>query len=423
MTAVIPIPPSSSTDALIFHALLQLILILLAAWASGLIAQRLGQPKVMGEMVAGILLGPSLFGHIAPRLFHILFESSSPLPLTLLSQIGLILLMFQIGLEFDFGHLRLGQNRRAVTAIWIAGILLPATLGAGLGWVSHAAFSPSVSIGTYVFFIAVSLSITAMPVLGRIILEMNLSRTRIGTLAMTSAAFGDVVGWFLLAAVVALARSETVGATLALHLAGFALFIGVTWFLARPLLLRLARSLARAGDLSHLSLLLGSVFLFALATQQLGIHAIFGGFWFGVLLHTETEFAAWWRERAAGFVTVFFVPIFFAFTGLRADIPGLDSRELWGWCLLVLALATIGKFGGCWIAARWAGLSASESRCVAVMMNTRGLLELVVANVGYELGIIPRTVFTMLVFMALFSTALTVPCLRAWLPVELRPKG
>ena len=125
---------------------------------------------------------------------------------------------------------------------------------------------------------------------------------------------------------------------------------------------------------------------------------------------------AWWRERGAGFVTVFFVPIFFAFSGLRADIPGLDSGPLWGWCLLLLALATLGKFGGCWLAARWAGLSGVESRCVAIMMNTRGLLELVVANVGYELGIIPRTVFTMLVFMALFSTALTVPYLRAWLP-------
>ena len=218
----------------------------------------------MGEMVAGILLGPSLLGRIAPGLFHSLFTAPSPLPLTVLSQIGLILLMFQIGLEFDFGHLKLGTNRKAVTAIWLAGIALPAALGAGLGWVSHDAFAPAVPRGVYVFFMAVSLSITAMPVLGRIILELNLNRTRIGTLAMTSAAFGDVVGWFLLAAVVALARSGTGG--------------------------------------------------------------------------------------------------------------------------------------------------------VPIMMNTRGLLELVVANVGYELGIIPRTIFTMLVFMALFSTALTVPCLRAWLP-------
>jgi Kef-type K+ transport system membrane component KefB len=205
-----------------------------------------------------------------------------------------------------------------------------------------------------------------------------------------------------------------------LRLIGLAAFVLLTWWIARPFLRHLAAKTVQTGELSSLGVLLALLFLSGLVTQQIGIHAIFGGFWLGVLLHTEAEFVQWWRERVAGFVTVFFLPIFFTFTGLRTNVPGLGSWENAAWCAALVLLAMLGKFGGCWLAGRRAGLVDREARCVAIMMNTRGMLELVVANVGFELHLIPQPVFTMLVVLALLSTVLTAPCLRAWLPEELR---
>jgi Kef-type K+ transport system membrane component KefB len=405
-----------SEDMTLFHTLLQIICVLLAANLFGRVARYLGEPRVIGEMVAGLVLGPSLLGYLAPNIFQHIFAANSLLPLAMLSQIGLILLMFQIGLEFDFGHLRAEENRRAISLIWLVGIGFPVILGVGFGWTSHTTFSPRVPLFTYALFMAVSLCITAMPVLGRIMMELKITRTRLGVLAITCAAFDDVVGWMLLAFVTALAQVNMDLFLCAIRLVALALFLGVTWYFVRPALRLLSSHVALSDSLLSFSLILAVLFCSGLMTQLIGIHSIFGGFWAGVLLHQETDFVAWWRQRAAGFVNLLFVPLFFTFTGLRTNLPGLNSPDLWAWCLLLVGLATLGKFGGCWWAARWAGLSPAEARCIAVLMNTRGLLELVVANVGYELKIIPQSIFTMLVFMAVLTTSFTTPCLRRWLP-------
>jgi len=409
-----------SEGTILFHTLLQIICIILAAGLFGLVARRLGQPQVIGEMVAGVVLGPSLLGDLVPNIFQYVFAAKSLLPLSILSQIGLILLMFQIGLEFDFSHLRIEKNRRAASLIWLVGIGFPAILGAGFGWASHATFSPVVPLFTYALFMAVSLCITAMPVLGRIMMELKMTRTRLGVLAITCAAFDDVIGWILLAIATALAQVDMDLFRGAIRLAGLTFFLGVTWYFVRPVLRLLASRVALSGNFLSLGLILAVLFCCGLMTQQIGIHSIFGGFWAGLLLHQETEFVTWWRQRAGGFIGLTFVPIFFTFTGLRTNLPGLSSPELWAWCLLVVGLATLGKFGGCWWAGRWAGLPPAEARCIGVLMNTRGLLELVVANVGYELKIIPQSIFTMLVFMALLTTSFTTPCLRRWLPAISR---
>lgn len=410
-----------SVGTVLFTTLLQIICIILAASLLGRLARRVGQAQVIGEMVAGVVLGPSLLGYLLPNVFQHLFAANSLLPLSILSQIGLILLMFQIGLEFDFSHLRIEENRRTVSLIWLVGLGFPALLGAGFGWVSHAIFSPAVPAFTYVLFMAVSLCITAMPVLGRIMMELKITRTRLGVLAITCAAFDDVMGWILLAIATALAQVNMDLFLCAIRLAALALFFGVTWYFVRPALRLIASRVALSNHFPSFSLILAVLFCCGLMTQQMGIHSIFGGFWAGVLLHQETPFVTWWRQWAGRFIGLSFVPIFFTFTGLRTNLPGLGSPELWAWCLLVVALATLGKFGGCWWAGRWAGLPPAEARCIGILMNTRGLLELVVANVGYELKIIPQSLFTMLVFMALLTTSFTTPCLRRWLPAISHP--
>ncbi len=413
-----------ATETLLFFTLLQLAIIVLAARAGGVLAQRMGQSTAVGEIIIGILLGPSLFGLLAPDLFALVFRSAPPQPMMIMSQVGLLLLMFQIGLEFDFGHLKEGRNRRVVMAVSIAGMVAPFALGLLFAWLA-----PPWLVGTsnqlgFMLFVATAFSITALPILGRIMIEFNITRTRIGVIAISAAAVNDVIGWLLLALVSALSVSAFVPAEFALRVFGVVVFGAVCWWVVRPLLSRFVRAqMASYRDKSDagalpptlMGVVIAVIFVGGMTTYKLGIFAIFGGFMAGVLLHQETAFAKAWQERVGSFVNVFFLPIFFTFTGLRTDIGAL-SRAAWGWCALLIALATLGKFGGCWIAARWAGLNPMESRIVGIMMNTRALMELIIINVGFELGVIGKEVFTMLVLMAIFSTVITTPALRRWLP-------
>jgi Kef-type K+ transport system membrane component KefB len=411
------------TETLLFFTLLQLIVIVLAARAAGELAVRASQSRAVGEIVAGLVLGPSLFGLLLPETFHYVFRSVPPEPMTILSQVGLILLMFQIGLEFDFGHLAANQNRNAVLRISAAGLLLPFALGLLFGWFSAPHLAPDIDLLAYCLFVGTAFSITALPILGRILMELGLTRTRLGVIAISSAAINDVVGWLMLAVVTALTVSQFSPGGFAVKLGLIAGYVGLCWWVVRPLLLRLLRRFdVRADNLSPnlVGILIGAVFLSGIATYQLGIFAIFGGFIMGVLLHDQPAFVSAWREKMGQFVLVFFLPIFFTYTGLRTNIGALNSAALWGWCLLLLAGATIGKFGGCYIAARRSGLDARESKAIGIMMNTRALMELVVINVGLDLGVIPPTVFTMLVIMAIVSTVVTTPALRIWLRLSHR---
>ncbi len=408
-----------ATETLLFFTLLQLCVIVLAARAGGALAKAMGQATAVGEIIVGILLGPSLFGLLAPDLFNTVFRSTSAQALTILSQIGLLLLMFQIGLEFDFGHLTERRNRRAVLAVSIGGLAAPFTLGLGFAWVMPQVYAGGANPFTFALFMATALSITALPILGRIMIEFNLTRTPLGVIAISAAAINDVVGWLLLAMVTAMTTARFSGAGFAINVALVAAFGALCWWVARPPLGRMvARHMSADPHMSGtlMGVIIACIFAAGMATFKLGIFAIFGGFMVGVMLHDQTAFVAAWKDRVGHFVNVFFLPIFFTYTGLRTDIGSLADANAWLWCALLITVATVGKFGGCYIAARVAGLNRIESKIIGIMMNTRGLMELIVVNVGFDLGVISKPVFTMLVLMALFSTVVTSPALRRWLP-------
>ena len=413
------------TEALLYFTLLQLCIVILAGRVGSTVAVRLAQATAVGEIIIGILLGPSLFGWLAPDTFKYVFHSVPGEPMQILSQIGLILLMFQIGIEFDFGHLTEKRNRRTVMAVAAAGLVFPFALGFALGWYSAGSVSPAAHPLSTALFVATAFSITALPILGRILIEFKLTQEPIGVIAISAAAINDVVGWLLLALVTALSVSQFQAGGFALNVGAVGLFAVLSWWIARPLLKRLVRwaqnQPARDGAPKALSnnllgLLIAAIFIGAMATYKLGIFAIFGGFMLGVLLHDERELVDTWRDRMGQFVTVFFLPIFFTYTGLRTNIGGLDTPALWAWCAVVIGLATVGKFFGSYLAARFVGLPKAESKVLGILMNTRALMELIVINVGYDLGVISQNLFTMLVLMAIISTVITSPLLRRWLP-------
>ena len=402
-------------ELMLYFVLLQLVVIVVAARIAGPLAVRIGQNAAVGEIVVGLLLGPSLFGAVAPDAFGYVFRSVPATPLTILSQIGLILLMFQIGLAFDFGHLTEPRNRRVVWSVAFAGLALPFGFGFGFGWFVAPVLSPSADPIASALFVAVAFSITALPILGRILIDLGLERAPLGVIAIAAAAINDVVGWLLLALVTAITVSHFSVASFTTTVALVAAFFVGSWFVVRPIARGAIRRLSRRDDpLPHalIGLMLALVFTGAMATYQIGIFAIFGGFMMGVILHQERALVAAWNERVGAFVLVFFLPIFFTFTGLRTDVGGLSTGADWGWCASLIALATVGKFGGCYLAARFAGLPRAEAGMLGIMMNTRALMELIVLNVGLDLGVISPRMFTMLVLMAIVSTVVTTPVLR-----------
>lgn len=395
--------------------LIQLTLIILCARIGGAIARRLGQTRSVGEIITGVLLGPSLFGQLMPEISGYIFSPATTGPVTVLSQIGLMLLMFQIGLEFDFSHLRERQNRRSAIAVSSAGIAGPFIIGLLLGHLSAQTLAPDVAPIPYSLFFATVLSITAVPILGRIMLEFRLTRTRTGVITITAAAINDVVGWLLLALVTALTSGTFSYHEFALRIAALAAFFAASWRLARPVLKWLIKRLSSDKEAlppNLLAITLATIFSLGILTSKIGIFALLGAFIAGVLLHDQPAFVAAWRKNISTFVTVFFLPIFFTYTGLRTDIGNLDSVMLWTWCLIIFVGATLGKLGFCYFAARLSGLSAMESATIGIMMNTRALMALIVLNIGYDLGVIPPDVFTMLVIMAILTTAITAPVLR-----------
>jgi Kef-type K+ transport system membrane component KefB len=408
-----------STETLLFFTLLQISLIIFVARVAGHLAKWLRQPRAVGEIIAGLMLGPSLFGALAPESFHWVFRSADSTPITIMSQIGLIMLMFQVGLEFDFTQINERRNRRVVILVTLAGILAPFALGFSFGILSAPELAVAINPIAYALFLGIALSITAVPILGRIMMEFGLTRTRIGVITITAAAINDAVGWVLLALVSAVVTSQFSLPIMATQVGLLLLYAVVSWVLVRQALRFIVRRYDHGPhslpqDL--LAILLIIVFSSAMLTSQLGIFAIFGGFMVGVLLHDQTDLVKAWRSKVTDFVTVFLLPIFFTYTGLRTDIGSLGNIGLWGWCFLLFFLAVLGKFGGCYLASRLSGLSSAEARNIGIMMNTRALMELIVVNLGYDLGVIPREVFTMLVLMAIMSTIMTAPALRQWLP-------
>jgi Kef-type K+ transport system membrane component KefB len=426
----------TSIEQVLLPLLLQLIVIILAARLFAALFRRIGQPAVVGEIAAGLILGPSVLGRLFPDTFNAIFhpavagmpaELSNPLlgwMLTTLSQLGLVLLLFLIGMEFDFSHLR--RRGRSALTISVSGVALPFALGIGLALVMQPFVVGDVSRLGFALFLGTALSITAIPILGRMMMELGITRTQLGALTISAAAVDDATGWILLAAVAAFARAEFNPGTSLLMVAQTVGFAVVMIFVAQPVLRSWARRTLRRGrgqiGLNTLAVLLAMLFSCAIVTNLIGIFAIFGAFFLGAVLSAEQEFCQAVSRRLRDFVTAFFLPIFFTYTGLRTDIGTLGSWELWLFCGGVLVAAIVGKLGGCGLAAWLSGLSAREAACIGTMMNCRALMELIVINVGYDLGIIPPSVFCMLVIMALVTTFMTTPVLL-WLMrgTELEP--
>ncbi|HYQ14770.1 MAG TPA: cation:proton antiporter, partial [Polyangiaceae bacterium] len=384
--------------------LAQIAAILLVSRGLGLVMRWLGQPLVIAEMLAGIALGPSLFGLLAPNAFAALFPPASFGTLKTLSQLGLILFMFLVGLELD--PKLLSNRRKASVLISHASIALPFALGLGAAYWLHDGYAPpGVPFLPFALFCGTAMSVTAFPVLARILSERGLSQSRVGAIAIACAAVDDVTAWCLLAFVVAMTKAHALSDaawTIGLSLA-FILFMVLV---ARPLLARLGqRVIEKRGSLTPgiVAAVLLLLLLASALTEVIGIHALFGAFVFGAVLPKDTGLAKALEAKLESVAVLLLLPLFFAFSGLRTRIGLVNGVEQWLVVLAIVGLATLGKFGGSTLAARITGLRWREANAIGVLMNTRGLMELVVLNVGMDLGVISPTLFAMLVLMALIT--------------------
>ncbi|MFD8847819.1 cation:proton antiporter [Streptomyces sp. NPDC059604] len=382
--------------------------VILACQAGGRAVRFLGQPPVIGEILAGILLGPSLLGWLAPSVQHHLLSPPALPTVSALGNLGLLAFLFLTGLELDLRSL--GTTRGAVAAVSLTGLLLPMTFGAALATALYPHFAPD---GTrrlpFTLFVAVALSITAFPVLARILADHGLQTTTLGTFALACAAAADALAWCLLTAAIALTTTGTALSALTTLALTAAFATGLT--LIRPLLRTLVERAGRTGDELVLALLFAGLCLSAYTTDQIGVHPAFGAFLAGAAAPRGLPAVERSAARIRAVVLPLLLPLFFASTGLHTDFSTLPARQ-WGWGAAILAVAVIGKWGGAAGAARLTGSDWRWSAAVGTLMNCRGLTELVVLGIGLKSGVITEPLFTLLVIMTVITTAATAPILR-----------
>jgi Kef-type K+ transport system membrane component KefB len=403
---------SQSNVNTLLHVLLALATVIVTARALGALFSWIQQPAVIGEVIGGILLGPSLLGRVAPDVATYLLPPSVAPFLSIIAQLGVILYMFLVGLELDLGII--ARSGHVTIAISHASIVVPFTLGGLLAlWLYPTMAPQGVEFTTFALFIGVSMSITAFPVLARILTDRKLAKTRLGTIALTCAAADDATAWCLLALVVSIAQAQIGDAlsTVALTI----VFVLAIVLVVAPAMRRLVPLLEKSTELSRTSIavILVAMLLSAMATEFIGIHAIFGAFLLGAAIPHQSQTATELTRRLEDVVSVLFLPAFFAFTGMRTQIGLISGWDNWLLCFVILVVACAGKFGGALAAARFTGLGWRDSSAIGILMNTRGLVELIVLNIGLDLGILSPTLFAMLVIMALVTTFMTTPILHS----------
>ena len=398
---------------------LQVGTILIVARSVGWLFGKLHQPRVVGEMVAGILLGPSLLGWLAPNISSALFPADSLGHLNSLSQIGLLLFMFLVGLELDLTHLR--ELGRAAVITSQVSIIAPFVLGSLFAVFLYPRLSDqSVSLTGFVLFMGAAMSVTAFPVLARILTERNMLRTRVGSVAITCAAVDDVTAWCILAGITVIVRASSLQLPVWMMLGGLVAFVLVMLLVVRRGLRKLLALYESRGSLTQD--LIAIILLIALAsgwiTESLGIHALFGAFLAGIVMPRHPGLTRELSQKLEAIVVVLLLPLYFALTGLRSSFFLITGPDMWFYSGAIIVLAVAGKLGGSLFSARLNGMTWRESAAVGVLMNTRGLVELVILNIGLDLGILSPALFSIMVLMALVTTLMTTPLL-AW----IYPKG
>jgi Kef-type K+ transport system membrane component KefB len=391
--------------------LVQLIVIVLTTRAVGSLFVRFDQPAVVGEITAGILLGPSLLGWLWPDAFAFVFPKESLSVLGLFSQIGVCVFMFVVGMELDLAQLK--QNARVAVVISHASIVVPYLFGIASALLLYPSFAnEGSSFLAFALFMGIAMSITAFPVMVRIMEQRGIAKTPIGATAITCAAVGDATAWAILAFVVAIVRATEIVSTF-LNLGLMVLFVVLMLWGVRPQLTRwlAVENMHGAGARSAFGAALILMTASALTTEIIGIHALFGAFLSGVVMPRQKHFREYLTVRLENFSSIFLLPVFFAFSGLRTQVRVLDDSSHWLVCIGIIAVATVGKLGGTTVTARLTGMSWNQAFSLGALMNTRGLVELVALNIGYDLGILSPPIFAMMVLMALATTFMTGPIL------------
>ncbi|HLW83098.1 MAG TPA: cation:proton antiporter [Candidatus Acidoferrales bacterium] len=403
--------PSASISAFT-HVLLALVVIILCARGLGTVFARFNQPPVIGEMIAGILLGPSLLGRLAPGVFAYLLPNQAAPYLSVIANIGVILYMFLVGVELNTKLLR--DRTHASVATSHASIIVPFLLGSALAlWLYPLYSTSNIRFAVFALFMGISMSVTAFPVLARVITDRGMQEGQLATIALACAAVDDVTAWCLFALVVSVARAHAGRVLITLGLTAgfiFAIFVFV-----RPAAAWFVRRHARREQTVQSSIVVACVALLlaALTTQWIGIHALFGAFLVGSVIPYDSRLARDIKQKFEDLVVILFLPTFFAFTGLRTQIGLVHGLRDWVICAVIIAVASLGKFGGAAVAARLTGLDWRQAGSLGILMNTRGLMELIVLNVGLDLGVLSPTLFAMLVIMAIVTTLATTPVLQA----------
>ncbi len=409
----------------LFHVLVTLAAVIALGALFAKICRYLGQPPVIGEILAGLALGPSVLGEISPEAMHWLIPTAAADPhgsvthsLKVIAQLGVILYMFLVGLELNLDQLK--HKAQSAVAISHASIILPFTLGVIFAlWLHERVDQIPVPFTSFSLFLGVAMSITAFPVLARILTDRGLQQTPVGSIALSCAAVDDVTAWCLLSLVVGIAQGNLADVTYVFLFVG--LFLLVVWFVVRPLLTAYLHRIERNRDgiAPHaVTLIYVAILTAAATTEQLGIHAIFGAFLLGAIIPSDSRIAASFRSKLIEPVSVLMLPAFFALTGMRTEIGLLNSPDQWLICLAVIAVAVIGKFGGTYLAAITAGETSRDATILGMLMNTRGLMELIVLNIGLDLGVIGKNLFAMMVIMALVTTMMTAPVISRLMPAR-----